>query len=61
MPLKRIAKIGRVYPRRVQRNQRTLLNFAGDNANIEFNTIEELRAYLGVDTREEALEIPLET
>ena len=44
MPLKRIAKIGRVYPRRVQRNQRTLLNFAGDNANIEFNTIEELRA-----------------
>ena len=59
--LKKITRIGKIYPRKVQRNQRILLDYAGNNANRVFNNVEDLRVYLAVDTREEALEITLES
>ena len=57
MPIRKIARIGRVYPRRITRNQRTLLEFISQQEEQEINTGEGLRAYLGADTREDAYEI----
>jgi len=57
MPIRRIARIGKVYPRRITQNQRTLLEFISQQEEQEINTGEELRAYLGTDTREDAYEI----
>ena len=57
MPLRRIARIGRVFPRRISINQRRLLGFISQEEGQEINTGEELRAYLGANTREDAYEI----
>lgn len=57
MPIRRISNIGRVYPRRLTKNQRTLLEFISREEELEINDSEALRAYLGTDTREEAFEI----
>ena len=57
MPLRRIAQVGRVYPRRHTKNQLRLLEFISEQEEHNVNDGEELRTYLGVDTREEAFEI----
>ena len=57
MPIRKIARVGRVYPRRITRNQRTLLDFISQQEGQEINTGEGLRAYLETDTREDAYEI----
>jgi hypothetical protein len=57
MPLRRIARIGRVYPRRHTRNQLTLIQHIAEQDEVDINTGEELRLYLGVGSREEAYEL----
>lgn len=57
MPMRKITRIGRVYPRRLTKNQQTLLEFISQQDGVPLTTGEELRAYIGSDTREEAFEI----
>lgn len=49
MPLRRIARVGRL-------NKKKLLEFASQEANQPFSRIEQVRAYLGLETNEEAFE-----
>ena len=57
MAIRRIARVGRVYPRRRTRNQQTLLNFASQELGQSFCSIDAVREYYGTDTNEETYEI----
>jgi hypothetical protein len=57
MPIRRIARVGRVYPRRRTRNQQTLLNFASQELGQSFCSIDAVREYYGTDDNEETYEI----
>ena len=57
MPIRRIARVGRVYPRRKTRNQQTLLNFASQQAGQSFCSIDAVREYFGSNTIEDTYEI----
>jgi hypothetical protein len=57
MPLRKIGRIGKVYPRRHTKNQLILIKHIAEQDEVDINNGEELRLYLGVDTREEAYEI----
>ena len=57
MPIRRINRVGRVYPRKVTRTQQILLDFASQQSGRAFCSINAVREEFGTETNEETYEL----
>ena len=57
MPLRKIARIGKIYPRRVTKSQKTLIDFASDKLEQNFTGIDEIVTYFNLDSKQEAYDL----